>query len=230
MLMFSLIIPTYNEKENIPIIIPRLIKILKQLTPFEIIVVDDNSPDLTWEVVQDMEKQHEQIKLIRRFNEKDLSGAVLDGFKAAKGEILGVMDADLQHDENLLPLLLEGIKEAPIVNASRYMEGCSSNCARSRLLLSIIGTQIANALLNVKLTDPMSGYFVLHRDVLAKCNFNENHPKGFKILLEIIYRSKIQNIREIPYNFRKRQYGASKLDSTVGFKYLSSVIRLLLKK
>jgi dolichol-phosphate mannosyltransferase len=224
---FSLVIPTYNERKNITILIPKLLEILRPLKiPFEIIVVDDNSPDGTWQAVQEFEQQGE-VKLIRRFNEKDLSSAVITGFEAAKGSVLGVMDADLQHDETLLPKLIEATKNAKIVIASRYMEGGSlGNWCFYRRWLSQLGRWLANVVLRVSLTDPLSGFFVLRREVFDEIGAKLN-PKGFKILLEIIYQSKTKEIEEIPFTFRTRIHGESKLAASVGVNYLLSLFNLV---
>jgi len=224
---FSLVIPTYNERKNISVLIPKVMEILRPLKiPFEIIVVDDNSPDGTWQAVQEFEATG-VVKLIRRFNEKDLSSAVIAGFQAAKGSILGVMDADLQHDENLLPQLIGAAKNSKIVIASRYMEGGSlGNWCFYRRWLSKLGRGLANLVLRVSLTDPLSGFFVVQREVFDAIGEQLN-PKGFKILLEIIYKSKTKEIQEVPFTFRQRIHGESKLVASVGFNYLLSLFNLV---
>jgi dolichol-phosphate mannosyltransferase len=224
--MLSLIIPTYNERENLPILIPSIITLLRPLIPFEIIVVDDNSPDKTGEIVEKMSKTFPEVHLIRRYKEKDLSGAVITGFQAAKGDILGVIDADLQHDETILPMMLEGLKEVPLVVASRYLNGSVANFSLWRKIISWGGKKLAQTVLKVNLTDPLSGFFVMRRELFESCA-HELNPRGFKVLLEIIYRSKVETIMEVPYVFKPRLHGASKLNSLISLNYLMSIYDLV---
>lgn len=121
--MFSLVIPTYNESQNISVLIPRLIGLLQSVIPFEIIIVDDDSPDLTWQVAERLSAQYPEVRLIRRVDQKGLSTAVVEGFQAAKGSVLGVMDADLQHDETVLPEMISALQEFPVVVGSRFSAG-----------------------------------------------------------------------------------------------------------
>lgn len=219
--MLSLIIPTYNERESLPIFIPRIVETL-QGTDFEIIVVDDDSPDRTWEVAMRLARQYTQLHTIRRVGRRGLSSAVIEGFLAAKGDVFAVMDADGQHDISLLPRLAEAAaKNNGIAMGSRYMEGGSvGNWKGFRAFVSRLGGSLAIWLCKVIVTDPMSGFFAISRetfeDVLPRLN-----PKGFKILLDLLVHVPAgTNVKELPFSFGKRLLGESKFSAKVRLQYL----------
>ena len=219
--MFSLILPTYNEAENLPELIPEIEEILKNI-PHEIIVVDDDSPDKTWEVGQKISETYPTVRVIRRIGRKGLSSAVIEGFLAAKGSVLGVMDADGQHDQYTLPQLYKKVQEdAGIALGSRYIEGGSvGNWDSTRQWISSLGTKLALWLCNVRVSDPMSGFFAVDRHLFNSVVESLN-PKGFKILLDILVQApKNTNVAEVPFTFGLREHGESKLSGLVQLQFL----------
>ena len=231
-IQLSLIIPTYNESQNISYLIKLISDILNQTIPeeYELIVVDDNSPDQTWQVALDLIPFYPQLKVIRRLEEKGLSTAVIRGWQAAKGKVMGVIDADLQHPpETLLDLWTEIQKGADLAVASRHVEGGGvSDWSATRRLLSR-GAQILGLVMlpNVigRVSDPMSGYFLVRRRCLSGCTLS---PLGYKILIEVIGRGRIGWIGEVGYVFQERQEGKSKVTKQHYIDYIRHLIRLRL--
>ena len=231
-IQLSLIIPTYNESQNISYLIKLISDILNQTIPeeYELIVVDDNSPDQTWQVALDLIPFYPQLKVIRRLEEKGLSTAVIRGWQAAKGKVMGVIDADLQHPpETLLDLWKEIQKGADLAVASRHVEGGGvSDWSATRRLLSR-GAQILGLVMlpNVigRVSDPMSGYFLVRRRCLSGCTLS---PLGYKILIEVIGRGRIGWIGEVGYVFQERQEGKSKVTKQHYIDYIRHLIRLRL--
>jgi dolichol-phosphate mannosyltransferase len=229
--MLSLILPTYNEAENLPVILPQLQKALASI-PHEIIVVDDNSPDRTWEKAETLKKHYPSLVVIRRVGRRGLSSAVVEGFLAAKGETLAVMDADGQHDSELLPKMIEAIESgSDVVIGSRYLEGGSvGNWNIFRKLLSSSGTIVTRLALRRHVADPLSGFFMM-RTSSARPLLTDLHPEGFKILLDLLARLPAQaKVREIPFVFRTRIAGESKLTFSVHLAVLRTLFPLLLKR
>ncbi len=222
--MFSLVVPTYNERFNIGPLIERIGGVLKhEPLDFEIIIVDDNSPDETWKLAQEMAKENPHLHVIRREGARGLATAVVDGWKAAKGEILGVMDADLQHPPEILPDLLRPILKgsADIAIASRHVSGGSlGKWNLPRRSVSRGASAIAFILLPQILRpvrDPMSGFFLMKRCVVDSAFLR---PTGYKILLEILTRGNYRRIVEVPYVFETRKHGKSKLGPKQYFEFL----------
>jgi dolichol-phosphate mannosyltransferase len=225
--VFSLVVPTYNERFNIGPLIGRIEEALKQKPfDFEIIVVDDNSPDETWRRAQEMAREDSHLQVIRREGSRGLATAVVEGWKAAKGEILGVMDADMQHPPELLPDLLDPILmgRADIVIGSRHVSGGSVgkwNLPRrsvSRGASAIAFMMLPQILRPVR--DPMSGFFLVKRVVIDLALLR---PTGYKILLEILAKGKYRRVVEVPYVFEERKNGKSKLGPK---QYLEFLIHL----
>lgn len=226
----SIVIPTYNERKNIPILLKKLDNCLNHIDK-EVIVVDDDSPDKTWEVASELSSQYPWLKVFRRTQDKGLSAAVLAGFFLAEGDYLAVMDADLQHDEQCLPKLLQALDSgADIAIGSRKADGGGiENWSLIRKFISWVATLMARIVLQHPVTDPMSGFFAIKRHVYLETK-NEINPKGFKILLEFLARSKKPKIQEVGYTFRGRIHGESKLSGQVVFDYLAALCRLGLAK
>ena len=217
----SVIIPTYNEAENIPILLDRLASTLAAIS-HEIIVVDDNSPDGTWQVAEKISLNRPDLRVIRRLNERGLSSAVVAGMSAAKGACLAVMDSDLQHDEAALPEMLRAVEagECQLAIGSRGVAGGSyGDFSKTRRFMSWVAAAMARILLPVTVRDPMSGFFVVRRDVFTECADRIN-PLGFKILLEFIGRNPGIKIKEIGYVFRLREHGETKLSGSVIRNYI----------
>lgn len=228
----SLILPTYNESGNIAEIIQILSELLDPIlvNQYELIVVDDNSPDQTWKIALELTEQYPQLKVLHRQNEKGLSTAVIRGWQVAKGEILGVIDADLQHPPEILLQLLEQMEQgADLAIASRHVEGGGvSEWSIIRRFLSrgaqMLGLVILPEVIN-RLSDPMSGFFMVRRKAIAEINLS---PVGYKILIEVAARGKIRWIAEVGYVFRERQAGESKVTWKQYIEYLQHLVRLRL--
>ncbi|WP_421659243.1 glycosyltransferase [Leptothermofonsia sp. ETS-13] len=228
----SLIVPTYNEGGNIEKIVSLLSHLLDQTIPgdYELIVVDDDSPDKTWELAQNLTSQHPRLRVMRRQHERGLSTAVIRGWQAARGEILGVIDGDLQHPPEILLKLLEEIERgADLAVASRHVEGGGvSDWSAVRRFLSR-GAQLLGLIMLPRVvsrvSDPMSGYFMVRRSAIAGCLLN---PLGYKILIEVLGRGNIDQIAEVGYVFQEREAGESKVTWKHYTDYLHHLLRLRL--
>ena len=221
--MFSLILPTYNEAENIEKCIQAVAAALDG-REFEIIVADDDSPDKTWEVAEKL--GHPNVRVLRRTDNKGLSPAVVDGFGVASGDLLGVMDADMQHDEAILPQMIDLLESHEMVIGSRGVEGGSyGKFTAYRKFTSWFAATLARVILGIRLTDPMAGYFVLRRDTFERAK-QKLSPKGFKILLEVYCCAHPVDYAEVGFYFRTRLQGESKLTAGVMLEYLKSLIEL----
>lgn len=222
----SVISPTLNEAENVPRLVEELGLALRGLD-YEILIVDDNSPDLTWSVAQTIASTNPRVRTLRRMQNPGLGLAVMDGFSAAQGDIIACIDADLQHDPSILSKMIEEFdKGADVVVGSRHVEGGGTgDWDRFRRLQSWFATRIAQFLLGIRLKDPMSGYFLISRKDFEgiKQDLNGN---GFKILLEILANLGSAQVMEVPYVFRSRTRGESKLSGAVIFQYFQQVWRL----
>src|ERR1022692_1729237 len=225
---FAIVVPTLNEAGNIDKVLTLLTDSLSETKyEYEIVVVDDGSTDGTVEQVRDWTKRDPRIRLISRAGERGLAGAVLYGWSQSQANLLGVIDADLQHPRELLRELLKASEEADIAIASRYARNHGTKGWNPlRAAVSRLGTLAAVPLIykkNLQVTDPMSGFFVIHRRCIEGLTFQNT---GFKLLLEILVRGRIQKAREVPYHFGLRQAGRSKANETVAFHYLHLLGRL----
>ena len=211
---FSLIIPTFNESGNIEPLIAELCAILDRAWTgrYELIVVDDDSPDGTWERAEKLSVSLPQVRVLRRRSVRGLSSAVVAGWKIARGEIWGVIDADLQHPPQVIAPLLAAIQAgADLAIGTRHLPGGGvSDWKWSRRALSR-GAQ-AFAFLLVprarRVSDPMSGLFLVRSFALELTRIN---PLGYKILLDVLTTGRFREIKEIPYIFRERAIGGSKV-------------------
>ena len=225
----SVIVPTFNERDNVTTLFRRLEVALAGVA-FEVVFVDDNSPDSTWRVVRALAREDSRVRCIRRIGRRGLSGACIEGILASSAPHAAVIDADLQHDETQLPKMLKLLQggEYDLVVGSRYIEGGSADSFdRQRAGASALATEVARRVLRVKIADPMSGFFMIRRE-----NFEQLAPKlstqGFKILLDIVATARGQlRIKEIPYTFGSRLHGESKLDSMVALDFLGLVLAKL---
>lgn len=225
--VLSLVLPSYNEGKNIPLLLPRIAKALEGM-PYEVIVVDDDSPDRTWEIAEGLAAQY-PVRVLRRVGRHGLSSAVLEGFAMAKGTVLGVMDADGQHDEGILPALYRDVVErGGVAVGSRYVAGggIHEQWSANRRFLSKAATWLTRIACNVTVSDPMSGFFLLSRDLYLREQSRLN-PKGFKILLEILAGLPADtSVSEVPFRFRVREHGESKLTLKVQWHFLAQLLRL----
>lgn len=231
---FSLVIPTYNESKNIRAIAEILSGLLDQALPgdYELIVVDDNSPDRTWELAQALISEYPQLRVMRRTEERGLSTAVIRGWQAAKGRVLGVIDGDLQHPPAVLLQLLTAIEQgADLAVASRHIEGGGvSSWSFIRRFLSrgaqTLGLIILPQVVG-RVSDPMSGYFMVRRSAIAGHTMS---PIGYKILIEVLGRGKIDEIAEVGYEFQERREGESKVTWKQYVEYLQHLLKLRLSQ
>ncbi|KER06461.1 Undecaprenyl-phosphate 4-deoxy-4-formamido-L-arabinose transferase protein [Marine Group I thaumarchaeote SCGC AAA799-E16] len=227
----SIIIPTYNESENILKILHSIREILPKNIPTQTIVVDDNSPDGTGMLVEDYLKQVKKmadntIEVIHRKTKDGLGSAILKGIQHAKGDTIVVMDCDFSHPPQIIPKLLESIKkyQCDIAVASRYIKGGQiQGWSLKRKMMSKFATLIAKKGLGIRTKDPMSGFFAFKRNVIDGLSID---AIGYKILLEILVKTKNVSIKEIPYTFQDRELGSSKLTIKTILEYYKSVLKL----
>jgi dolichol-phosphate mannosyltransferase len=221
----TVILPTYNERPNIAPIVARLDAALADVN-WEAIFVDDNSPDDTADAVRSISAHDSRIRCMRRVNRRGLAGACLEGALAARSEFVAIMDADLQHDERILVKMLQILRggEADIVVATRYSaEGSAAGFGTVRRMISRGATALGKSLLSVRASDPMSGFFATRRTVFDKLA-PEITTDGFKLLFDILATRQIAlRLAEVPYTFRVREYGESKLDSRVAIDFMGLV-------
>ncbi len=226
----AVILPTYNERENIPLVIGRLAEALQGLL-WEAVFVDDDSPDGTADVIADYARICPNIRLIHRVGRRGLASACIEGMMATQAQCVAVMDADLQHDEAILPLMLERLhgESLDIVVGTRNSEGGSmGGFSAGRVLLSRIGQKISTSVCRCDVTDPMSGFFLLRRSFLLEV-VHGLQGTGFKILVDMLASARHPvRVGEVGYTFRARTYGESKLDVMVGIEYISMIVNKLM--
>ncbi|TYC68091.1 glycosyltransferase family 2 protein [Stappia sp. BW2] len=223
----SVILPSFNEAENIPILIGLLDEALAGIA-WEAIVVDDNSPDGTTEVARKIALTDGRVRVIRRIGRRGLSGACIEGILASSAPFVAVMDADLQHDETMLPKMLAALKadDTDLVVASRKVDGgtIGEGLSSFRAWGSNLANGLAQKLLHVTLKDPMSGFFMIRRDK-AEALAPKLSAQGFKILLDLVSSAGgTLKIKEMPFTFRERQHGESKLDTLVTLDYFGLLL------
>ena len=216
----SLIIPTYNEAKNLPLLVEEIFGLVdKKMIDLEIIFVDDNSPDGTGDVVEELSRKY-PIRAIHRAGKLGLGSAVREGFKLSDRPYLGVMDADLSHDPAILNALVFALDGCDISIGSRFEKGSKvENWKWWRRLISEVGVRVTKLLSGVK--DPLSGYFFFRRSVIDGVDLD---TIGYKILLEILVKGKYVSVRELPYHFRMRKFSSSKLNWKEHWMFLKQVI------
>jgi dolichol-phosphate mannosyltransferase len=222
----TIVVPTFNERDNVPSLIGRIEAVLHDVH-WEVIVVDDDSPDGTARAVRELAQSDARVRCIRRIGRRGLAGACAEGILASSAFAVAVIDADLQHDETLLPGMLAAIAEgADLVVGTRYTSGADAEGGLSgvRAWGSRFANGLARAVLGVRLSDPMSGFFMMRREV-----FEEVAPRlssqGFKLLLDVVASARSPlKIVDAPYHFRPRRHGRSKLDSLVVVDYLGLLL------
>ncbi len=222
----SIIVPTYNEIDNVAAFVASLHQALPGVD-WEVVLVDDDSPDGTAQRVRELARADRRVRCIQRLGRRGLSSACIEGMLSSSSPYLAVMDADLQHDETLLPRMLDRLRtdSAEIVVASRYMEGGEvGDWDGKRVLVSRFATRLAALATKTELSDPMSGFFMLQRPLFER-SVRSLSGIGFKILLDIL-ASVPEPVRlaELPYRFRTRQQGASKLDAQAIWTYVMLLI------
>ena len=226
----SLILPTFNESKNIRSSVHTTAAILRGIAglSFELIVVDDDSPDGTWRIALDEAISIPELRVMRRTGEAGLATAVIRGWQSARGGILAVMDADMQHPPEVLTQLVAAMKSgADMAVGSRHVEnGGVSDWSLPRRMISRTAQGIGLLILPEvvgRVADPMSGYFMLRREAIAGRALN---PTGYKILIEVLARGAAKHVAEVGYVFRERQEGESKVSARIYWQYLQHLVRL----
>jgi len=216
-LALTVVVPCYNERANIAPMVASLDKALTGIN-WEVVFVDDDSPDGTTTEARRIAQEDPRVRCIRRVGRRGLSSAVIEGALSSSAEHVAVIDGDLQHDETRLPLMLQAVQNgADMAVGSRHIEGGDSAGLSSplRVKLSETGIKVAQRVTHTKITDPMSGFFLLRRDLFEALAKRLN-GQGFKILLDLLLASPTRlNVTEVAYKFRPRQAGESKLDILV---------------
>lgn len=228
----TIIIPTFNEKENVKPLLESLENVLRDEN-WEAIFVDDDSPDGTTPVLRKIARQNSRVRIIQRIGRRSLSSACIEGMLASAAPYMAVMDADRQHDESLLPQMLSLLRSSnlDIVIGSRYIkEGSLEDWNPVRKKLSNLATSIARFVLKTDLKDPLSGYFMLKREMFDNA-VRRLSGKGFKILLDIIINTdRSISYKELPYTFRSRRQGSSKLNSLIAWEFILLLLHKFLPK
>lgn len=216
----SIILPTYNEAENLPEIVSRIAALDAS---YEIVVVDDGSPDGTERVARSLVPRY-GVRILERGAKKGLASAVIDGVaEVATGTIIVVMDADLSHDVAIAPQLVAAIQAgSDVAIGSRFASGGSTEDAVVRRMFSWCAKQVARFMLGVRVQDPMSGYFAVRKDAFLSIA-PRLKPRGFKILLELLVRMKPAHVTEVGFRFRGRQKGESKLTTRIAGQYFRMI-------
>jgi dolichol-phosphate mannosyltransferase len=222
----SIIVPTFNERDNVCELVERLEACLAPIH-WEVIFVDDDSPDGTAEQVRALSMRNRQVRCLQRLGRRGLSSACIEGFLSSAAPYLAVIDGDLQHDETLLSQMLETLKkgETDIIIGSRYVVGGGiGDWNRTRALISRVATRLSSLILRAHPTDPMSGFFMIRREAFFDTVRNLS-GLGFKILVDLFASStRLLRFKELPYQFRSRQVGESKLDHYAVWEYLTLLL------
>ncbi len=229
--MISIVLPTYNERDVISKTIKDIIKVLPSKTAYEIIVADDDSPDKTRDIVKKDFSNNKHVKVLRRVNKKrGLAPAVIDAFSIAKGDYFLVMDADGQHDQTKISKMISAINHSDIVIGSRFIKGGSvQGWSKKRILVSKFAALMAKPLLSSKVSDPMSGFFMISKKAFLESKKDIN-PSGYKILLEFLFALPNAKISEVAFKFGLRKQGESKLGGKVIIEYIKMLLVQGLKK
>lgn len=225
---FSLVVPTYNESANIRGLLDELGLALNGLD-YEIVVVDDDSPDRTWELADRYSADHPRVRVIRRTTERGLATAVIAGWRAAKGRYLAVIDGDGQHPPEAIRRIFDRMAagDVDLVAGTRKSSGGSTGEWNLwRVFVSWVATMMAKVLFPIRLQglgDPMGGMFCMRREVVRGKVLS---PIGYKIMLEAIIRGRPARMEEVPYTFLERKAGASKMGMKEIFRYLVHLLRM----
>src|SRR3954447_22021385 len=225
----TVVVPTFKERDNVPLLVEKLARALEGIG-WEVVFVDDNSPDDTAAVAREIGEGDARVRCVRRIGRRGLAGACIEGMLSSQARYVAVMDADLQHDERLLTAMLTRVRhDADLAVASRFADGASAAGLSSarREHASRLSNALTRRLLGVTLSDPMSGFFMMRRD-----RFEELAPQlssqGFKILLDIVATARgTLTIAELPFMFAERQHGESKLDSRVALDFAALILAKL---
>ncbi len=222
----TVVVPTFNERDNVEVLLSRLDAALCGIA-WEVVYVDDDSPDGTAAKIRALAQNNSRVRCLQRIGRRGLSTAVIEGMLASCAPYLAVIDADLQHDETLLPRMLAMIKadDLDVVVGSRHTaEGGIGDWDRRRATISNVAARLARLIVPADLTDPMSGFFIMTRPAFERA-VRCLSGQGFKILLDLFASTPVAfRFKEVPYVFGQRQHGESKLDSFVIWEYLMLLI------
>jgi dolichol-phosphate mannosyltransferase len=222
----TVVVPTFKERANVPVLLEKLRTVLSHVA-WEVIYVDDHSPDGTADAIREIARTDRRVRVIERIGRRGLSSACVEGMLASAAPYIAVMDADLQHDESALPEMLRKIEtgELDVVIASRRMPGGSmGDFAKKRVKLSDVGSKISKLVCRCEVSDAMSGFFVVEAKFFRALVPHLTNS-GFKILVDILASSRtVPRVGEVPYRFRTRQLGESKLDVNVQLEYIFLII------
>lgn len=226
----SIILPTYNERDNIGKLIKSILKIVEHLK--EIIVVDDDSPDRTWEIVKKIQRRNKKVRLLRRIGKRGVASAIYDGICLSKGDVILWMDCDFSMPPQLIPKLIESLNDYDVAIGSRYVKGGKDDRKFVRVLTSKIINLFASILLGFKIRDYTTGFVAAKRHVINKVKFlSEGHGE---YCIEFLYKCIKKNfrIKEVPYSFTNREKGKSKTSEyvfsilTYGIWYIIRIIKV----
>ncbi|UZE94001.1 MAG: GtrA family protein [Candidatus Pacearchaeota archaeon] len=225
--MLSIILPTKNEATNIRNLFNRISRIKKKIGDFEIILVDSDSKDNTIKVAKNFSRVYKLKVQVFNSGKKDLSNSVLVGLKKAKGSIVCIMDSDLQHPPEMIPLMIKTLnrENADIIIASRFVKGSKLRFGPWRIFVSKVYCLLAHLFIpkSLYIKDPATGFFVFRKKILKKARLR---PLGFKILLEILARAKYDKVIEVPFSFKERREGKSKFNFKQTFMAFRHLLRL----
>jgi len=229
----SVILATYKEKDCIEDLIHEIDSIVN---PYEIIVVDDDSPDGTWKIVEEISKKNKKVKLIRRINKRGLASAIKDGVSASKGDILIWMDADFSQPPALMPKLIKALERYDIAIASRWVKGGGMKYEKVRVITSKLTCWFARIILDFSLKDYTSGYIAIKRDVLEDLKIREIGGGYGEYFIDLMYRGKKKGYKivEIPYVYVPRKFGETKTNPNIfsllkhGSNYLRAILKIKL--
>jgi dolichol-phosphate mannosyltransferase len=223
----SVVVPTYNEVGNVAMMYDSLARALGNRA-WELVVVDDDSPDGTADAVRELGARHDNIRCIQRMQERGLCSAVHWGVQAAHGEVIVVMDGDLQHEPALIPQMLEALQAgADIVSGSRFLAGAAEKgLSQGRRRLTEWGNRLTNRFLGTALSDPLTGFFATSRRLFL-ASIPSMQADGFKVFFDLVYHNRDATIRELPFEFQRRRHGRSKLDLYMLWLLASDIVSKL---
>jgi dolichol-phosphate mannosyltransferase len=226
----TLVVPTFNERDNAPILVERLFHALDGVA-WEVVFVDDDSPDGTADAVRALARRHPNVRCIQRLGRRGLASACIEGILSSAAPFVAVLDGDLQHDESLLPQMLQTLQNesVDIVIGSRFGRGGDfASMPKLRVKISAAGNRLARLVVKAQLTDPMSGFFMLRRPAFDAA-VRRLSAQGYKLLVDIFASSPRPLVfRELPFTFRERVHGESKLDTLIALEYLQLLLDKLL--
>jgi dolichol-phosphate mannosyltransferase len=223
---FAVVIPTFNEIQNVKPLIGAVSSVLEGMD-FEMVFVDDDSPDGTARLIREISRADPRIRLVHRIHRRGLSSAVVEGMMASNAPYIAVMDGDLQHDETVLPTMFQHLQTSAVdivVGTRHQKSGSMGELPADRVALSHLGRRLSSVVCHAAVSDPMSGFFALRRDYLDEV-VDRLSCVGYKILLDLLASARRHvRIEEVGYVFRTRMHGESKLDLVVLFEYLELLL------